>query len=226
MKFRTAISKATARFGICQPSIAHCTLLGIILSIGSLFWLTDSNSQDDPEEFRSAISLPGQTSSVRAIFSALHRTLIAVQLTTYSMMVAATTMMVATMAFERRCLLLRDATAISMYRYLATTPCTMLHPFFRGTRTGKTIFGIMLIVQLSFYPVCHNLYPQFSCTDMDLGYITGRREQVSLAYRFSFHVGTLNIRSPSPARPFLGVLPFRLHITDKRTFGTALSALF
>ena len=49
---------------------------------------------------------------------------------------------------------------------------------------------------------------------------------MSHAYKFRPHVGTLNIRPPSAARPFLGILPSRLRIKDKRRFGTAFSALF
>ena len=154
-----------------------------------------------------------------AISYALLRKSIAVQLTIYGMVVAA-------IGFERRYVLLRDAAAISMYRYSVTTPYSTLHPVFRGTRAGKTIFGIVLIVQRSLLSILSQFIFTILVADMDLGFITGRGEQVSLAYRFSPHVGTLIIRPPSAARSFLGVLPFRLHITDKRTFGTALSALF
>ena len=133
-----AFSKVTARFGIYQPLVSLCTFLGIILSITSLFWLWSWSPQDNPEGFRSMISLRGQTTSAIAISSALLRTCIAVQLATCCMMMA-------TLAFERKCVLLRDAAAMSMYRYSAGTPYSMLFPVYRGTRVGKNVFGIVLI---------------------------------------------------------------------------------
>lgn len=66
-------------------------------------------------------------------------------------------------------MLLRDAAAMSMYRYSATTPYSMF-PVFRGTRVGKNVFAIVLIVQLSFLTILSQFMSTICVADMNLGH--------------------------------------------------------
>jgi len=165
----------TARFGFYHPVVLIVSTLGIILALGSLSSLWLWTSKDNPELLRSKIALSGWTMSVVAICSALLRICLVTQ-------VAICCKMVATLAFEKKCVLLQDAAAMSIYRYSATDPYAMIFPVVRGTRVGKKPLGIILLALLSFVTVLSQFISTILFSDIGFGNIPRRSENVSLAY--------------------------------------------
>jgi len=93
-------------------------------------------------------------------------------------------MMVASLAFEKNCVLMKDAATMSIYRYSAPAPYSMVFPVLRGTRVGRNFLGISLLVLLSFLAIVSQFISTILLSDTGPGNIAGRRENVSLAYSY------------------------------------------
>ncbi|KAF8247326.1 hypothetical protein K440DRAFT_661521 [Wilcoxina mikolae CBS 423.85] len=173
---RASWGNITARFGSYQPIALVCSTFGIILALGAASSLWFWSLNDNPASLRSRIALAGWTASAIAICSAFLRACIAVQLGTCCMMVAS-------LAFEKNCVLLQDAAAMSIYRYAANAPYPMVLPVLRGTRISKHFFGISLLVLLSNLTILSQFISTILLSDTGPDSIAGRLENVSLAYR-------------------------------------------
>lgn len=130
---------------------------------------------DNPTSLRSKIALAGWTTSVIAICSAVLRTCILVQLWTCSLMMAA-------LAFEWKFVLFRDAAAMSIYRYCAADPYSLVFPMVRGTTVGKKPQGVLLILLLSILTILSQFTSTILFSDTNVGFIIGPVENVSVPY--------------------------------------------
>ena len=83
-------------------------------------------------------------------------------------------MMVATLAFEKNSVLLKDAAAMSIFRFAAVAPYPMLFPTARGTRVGKNFLAISLLVLLSLLTIFTQLISTILLSDTGQGYIPER----------------------------------------------------
>jgi len=102
--------------------------------------LWDWTKDDDPDTYHSTILYRNQAKTVATIDTALLRACMAIQL-------GICCKMMATLAFEKNCVLLCDAASMSIYRYSVSFPWTMLHPVLRGARVSKKL-GILFLVAL------------------------------------------------------------------------------
>jgi len=97
---------------------------------------------DNPDSLRSMILYRNWAKTVVTIDTALLRACMTIQL-------GICCKMMATLAFEKNCVLLCDAASMSIYRYSVSVPWTMAHPVFRGARVSKKFGLIFLVVLLS-----------------------------------------------------------------------------
>ncbi|KAF8243933.1 hypothetical protein K440DRAFT_667496 [Wilcoxina mikolae CBS 423.85] len=183
----------TARYGVYQPVALVCSNFGIILSMSVLSWLWHWRLNDDPQGLRSKSVHAGRTTSAIVICSALLQTCLAVQLGTCCMMMA-------TLAFEHKWVLLQDAAAMSIYRYSANAPYSMILPVLRGTRLAKNPMGVILLALLSCMAIVSQFVSTIFVSDMNLGYIAGRKQNVSLGFTRGAR-STSNSNRPNFANP-------------------------
>jgi len=97
---------------------------------------------DNPDSLRSMILYRNWAKTVVTIDTALLRACMTIQL-------GICCKMMATLAFEKNCVLLCDAASMSIYRYSVSVPWTMAHSVFRGARVSKKFGLIFLVVLLS-----------------------------------------------------------------------------
>jgi len=81
--------------------------------------------------------------------------------------------MMATLAFEKNCVLLCDAASMSIYRYSVSVPWTMAHPVFRGARVSKKFGLVFLVVLLSSAMVLSQFLSAILLHDLNLSYVRG-----------------------------------------------------
>ena len=83
--------------------------------------------------------------------------------------------MVATLAFEKNCVLLCDVVSMSIYRYASCPPWVMAPSVLRGVRISKN-FGILILVALlSITMVLSQLLSAVLLLDLDESYVRGPR---------------------------------------------------
>jgi len=176
--YSLAIVKWTNRYGVFQPMALICSTLIMVATTSVLSFLWQWSMLDDPDGIRSKLALADRTTSVIAICSAILRTCITVQL-------GVCCMITASIAFQKDAVLLRDAAAMSIYRYSVASPYSLAFPVWRGTRIGNNYFSICLVALLSLIAVLSQFTSTILVSDTCLGYILGTKETVSLAYGYS-----------------------------------------
>jgi hypothetical protein len=92
-------------------------------------------------------------------------------------------MLAASLAFEKNCVLLRDAAVMSICRYLANGPYAMVLPVLRGTKASKNFFGISLLALLSLSAILSQFLSTMLLSDTGLVHIAGKSKSVPLKYR-------------------------------------------
>jgi hypothetical protein len=177
VKMPTFLRNMAARFGVFQPLALISSTIGIFLIMATLFGLWfDSGWHQNPNSLRSKLAVRNWVSSAIGLCSAVLRTCLAMHLGTCCMMLAA-------LAFEHNCVLLRDAAAMSIYRYAASSPYSMIFPVLRGTRAGKNVVGITLVALLVAATVLSQFLSAILLSDMGLDLIIGRPQEVQILYR-------------------------------------------
>jgi len=177
VKLRFSWERLRIRFGVYQPVAFVCSTFGMFIALGAASSLWFWTLNDNPNSLRSRIALAGWTASAIAISSALLRVCIAVHLGTCCMMFAS-------LAFEKNCVLLKDAATMSMYRYAANAPYSMVFPVLRGTCVGKNLLGISLLALLLFLTVVSQFISTILLSDTGPEVIAGNIENVSLPYMY------------------------------------------
>ncbi|KAI5842264.1 hypothetical protein BZA05DRAFT_206796 [Tricharina praecox] len=177
--------KLRERFGLLQPALLLVSTMGIFLVVGALISLWTWTVNDNPSSVRSRILYTGWCKSIIAIFSAILRTCMAVQVGTCCLMMA-------TLAFEKDCVLLQDAASMSIRRYAASSPFTLASPVFRGARVSKNFGIVILIVFLSLAMVLSQALSAILLHDLHLDYVRGPRSQET----YQTHVGEIFDASP------------------------------
>jgi len=217
---RTLVLAVRVRFGLLQPLMMACSTLAMLLVFGGLVSLWTWTTGDDPTSLRSRVLHHNWTKSVIAVCSAVLRMSMAVQLGTACVMLA-------TLAFEADCVLLRDAAAMSMYRFAACAPWGMASPIWRGARRSRNFTVLALVVLLSAALATSQLLSAALLMDLDGGYVRGPIE----TQRYARQIGPL--MDVAQRRPFAPHPPafFRFAertgdqtvITENNTTGRALT---
>jgi hypothetical protein len=166
-----------------QPALLVSSTIGILLVMAAFGYLWQTNIHDDPNSLRSRIALINGTKSVVAAASALLRACLSVQVGTCCLMLA-------TLAFEKNTVLLRDAAAMSIYRYATCSPWTMAFPVLGGTRVSRNIVPILLVVLLSSVAVLSQVVSTILLLDLTSAFVAGRVRDVPITYNPDSKLGT------------------------------------
>ena len=154
------LGRSKQRFGVWQPIAFLCSsiaLVGCFIALASL-WSWDSHKLTG---LRHDVAVAGRMPTVIAVFSAIMRTAISVQL-------GICYMMFATLAFEYKAVRLRDAAAMSIYRYSASSPYPLILPVLRGARLEWAgIVPSALLVLLSALSIATQLLSAILLADTD-----------------------------------------------------------
>ncbi|KAF8533539.1 hypothetical protein BDD12DRAFT_914039 [Trichophaea hybrida] len=154
------------------------TTLLMVLVLISLFEFWSLTTHDDPLKIRSIIANLGKTNSLIAICSIILRTCMALQL-------GICCMMMASLAFTKECVLLQDAAAMSIWRYSANSPYSLLLPVLRGTRVSRNFSTMTLLVLVSISAMVSQVISPILLSDTDLKDIDGVYYNEDVPYRFS-----------------------------------------
>jgi hypothetical protein len=104
--------------------------------------------------------------------------------------------MLATLAFEKNTVLLRDAAAMSIYRYATCSPWTMAFPVLRGTKSSKNIVTILLVLLLSSVTVLSQFISTILITDAGPAILAGRIDKLSISYGVEAIPNVIHINGP------------------------------
>jgi hypothetical protein len=163
------------RYGLLQPALLIGSTIGVFLITASLISLWNWDFHSDPNSLRSIIARRGQTDAVITVCCAALRTFMAVQ-------VSVCCMMLATLAFEHGCVLLRDAAAVSIYRYATASPWALAFPLFRGTLVSKNFATVLLTTVLSLVTILSQLLSTVLLLDLESDLIVGKMRNSTLHY--------------------------------------------
>ncbi|KAF8053927.1 hypothetical protein FPV67DRAFT_1683767 [Lyophyllum atratum] len=186
------------RFGLLQPALLIGSSAGILLVIGALISIWTWSKQDDPNQIRSRVMYHDWVKSVIAVCCAILRTCMAVQLGTCCLMMA-------TLAFEKNCVLLCDAAKMSIHRYASTSPWSLAPPVLRGAKVSKNYSIIILVVLLSLAMVLSQGLSAILLIDLDNDFVRGPK--ITTSRRF--------FEGP----PFVSVQPLRIRPGSLARFG-------
>jgi hypothetical protein len=164
-----------SKFGILQPSLFVCSNIGIALVMGALMWFWSLNPRNDPNSLWSTFALNGWTPSAIAACCAILRACISIQL-------GVCCVMLATIAFAKNSVLLRDAAAMSIYRFATCSPWTMMFPVIRGFRNGTNFVPIFLVTLLSTVAISSQFISTIIMKDTGVGFILGYIEKRTVEY--------------------------------------------
>jgi hypothetical protein len=115
------------------------------------------------------------TDSAITACCAVLRALMAVQIGTCCMILA-------TLAFEKGCILLRDAAAVSMYHHTASPPWVLAVPVFRGTKFSKNVATIVLVLFVSIVTILSQLLSTILLRDLGAFPILGPMKNINIYY--------------------------------------------
>ncbi|KAI5842277.1 hypothetical protein BZA05DRAFT_206947 [Tricharina praecox] len=179
------------RFGVWQPALLLISGIGMLTVMSMLVSLWTWND-DNPDSLRSRLLYRDWAKSVVAVCSALLRTCMAVQL-------GICCVMMATVAFEKDCVLLCDAASMSINRYTAASPWILVPPILRGARVSKNFGILFLIAGLSLIVVLSQLMSAILLLDLDQKYVLG--PEVEDTYYRQVNVYDLASSNPLAQRP-------------------------
>jgi len=103
-------------------------------------------------------------------------------------------MMMATLAFEKNCVLLRDAASMSIYRYSVSFPWTLAQPVFRGARVSKKFGIVFLVILLSSVMALSQFLSAILFLDLNQGDVRGPKVDKIYTRRVggTVHMGQLD----------------------------------
>jgi len=113
--------------------------------------------------------------------------------------------MIATLAFEKHGVLLRDAAKMSIHRYAVTSPWSLAPPLFRGAKVSKNFGIIILVALLTLTMVLSQALTAILLIDLNHDYVLGPK--ITTPHRR--HLGPL----------FFSVQPLRVRPVSLARFG-------
>ena len=125
-----------------------------------------NRTKDGLDSFHSMILYSDWAKTVVTICTALLRACMSIQLVICCKMMA-------TLAFEKNCVLLCDAASMSIYRYSVSFPWSMAHPVFRGVRVSKKFGVAFLVVSLSSVMALSQFLSAILLHDLGHDYVRG-----------------------------------------------------